>query len=51
MLHTLSGGAWDPHDQNAVAAICDSSLQCWDLRSMKYDFFFVSPIYNYKNFA
>lgn len=35
MLHTLSGGAWDPHDQNAISAICDSSLQCWDLRSMK----------------
>ncbi|XP_072996790.1 WD repeat-containing protein DWA2-like [Typha latifolia] len=35
MLHNLSGGAWDPHDRNAVAAICDSSLQCWDLRTMK----------------
>ncbi|ONK79847.1 uncharacterized protein A4U43_C01F10770 [Asparagus officinalis] len=35
MLHNLSGGAWDPHDQNAIAAICDSALQCWDLRSMK----------------
>lgn len=35
MLHNLSGGSWDPHDQNAVAAICDSSLQCWDLRTMK----------------
>lgn len=35
MLHTLSGGAWDPHDRNAVSTICDSSLQCWDLRSMK----------------
>ncbi|XP_078173483.1 WD repeat-containing protein DWA2-like [Carex rostrata] len=35
MLHNFSGGAWDPHDRNAVAAICDSSLQCWDLRTMK----------------
>ncbi|RWR90594.1 WD repeat-containing protein DWA2 [Cinnamomum micranthum f. kanehirae] len=35
MLHNLSGGVWDPHDQNAVAAICDSSIQCWDLRTMK----------------
>ncbi|XP_008781258.2 WD repeat-containing protein DWA2 isoform X1 [Phoenix dactylifera] len=35
MLHNLSGGAWDPHDQNAVAAICGSSLQFWDLRTMK----------------
>lgn len=35
MLHNLSGGSWDPHDRNAIAAICDSSLQCWDLRTMK----------------
>ncbi|PKA60829.1 WD repeat-containing protein DWA2 [Apostasia shenzhenica] len=35
MLHSLSGGSWDPHDRNAVATICDSSLQCWDLRTMK----------------
>ncbi|WOL05302.1 WD repeat-containing protein DWA2 [Canna indica] len=34
MLHNLSGGAWDPHDRNAVAGICDSSLQFWDLRTM-----------------
>lgn len=36
VLHYLSGGAWDPHDRNIVAAFCDSSLQCWDLRTMKY---------------
>lgn len=35
MLHSLSGGAWDPHDRNTVAAICGSSLQFWDLRTMK----------------
>ncbi|XP_077246802.1 WD repeat-containing protein DWA2-like [Tasmannia lanceolata] len=35
MLHNLSGGAWDPHDQNSVAGICDTSIQCWDLRTMK----------------
>ncbi|CAD5195625.1 unnamed protein product, partial [Musa acuminata subsp. malaccensis] len=35
MLHNLSGGAWDPHDRNAVAGICDSSLEFWDLRTMK----------------
>lgn len=35
MLQHLSGGAWDPHDQNSVIAICDSILQCWDLRTMK----------------
>ena len=37
MLHYLSGGAWDPHDVNAVAATCESSVQFWDLRTMKYD--------------
>jgi len=37
MLHYLSGGAWDPHDVNAVAATCESSVQFWDLRAMKYD--------------
>lgn len=36
MLHYLSGGAWDPHDVNAVAATCESSVQFWDLRTMKY---------------
>ncbi|XP_010242861.1 PREDICTED: WD repeat-containing protein DWA2 [Nelumbo nucifera] len=35
MLHSFSGGAWDPHDQNAVAATCDSSIQFWDIRMMK----------------
>ncbi|TQE07490.1 hypothetical protein C1H46_006810 [Malus baccata] len=34
-MHYLSGGAWDPHDINAVAAICESSIQFWDLRTMK----------------
>ena len=36
MLHNLSGGAWDPHDVNAVAATCESAIQFWDLRTMKY---------------
>ncbi|RZC48570.1 hypothetical protein C5167_016996 [Papaver somniferum] len=35
MLHSLSGGAWDPHDRNALAATSDSSIQFWDLRTMK----------------
>ncbi|KAK8677671.1 hypothetical protein V6N13_143196 [Hibiscus sabdariffa] len=35
MLHYLSGGAWDPHDINAVATTCESSVQFWDLRTMK----------------
>ncbi|KAG9446002.1 hypothetical protein H6P81_012130 [Aristolochia fimbriata] len=35
MLHNLSGGAWDPHDQNTVAGTCDSSVKFWDLRTMK----------------
>ncbi|XP_042384341.1 WD repeat-containing protein DWA2-like isoform X2 [Zingiber officinale] len=35
MLQNLSGGAWDPHDRNALAGICDSSFQFWDLRTMK----------------
>ncbi|XP_058098507.1 WD repeat-containing protein DWA2-like isoform X2 [Magnolia sinica] len=35
MLQCLSGGAWDPHDENVVAGICDSLIQCWDLRTMK----------------
>ncbi|PPD76182.1 hypothetical protein GOBAR_DD26884 [Gossypium barbadense] len=35
MLHYLSGGAWDPHDMNAVATTCESSVQFWDLRTMK----------------
>ncbi|KAI4366270.1 hypothetical protein MLD38_022165 [Melastoma candidum] len=35
MLQNLSGGAWDPHDVNAVAATSASSVQFWDLRTMK----------------
>ncbi|CAA7020113.1 unnamed protein product [Microthlaspi erraticum] len=35
MLHSLSGGAWSPHDVNAVAATGESSVQFWDLRTMK----------------
>ncbi|XVE56268.1 hypothetical protein DITRI_Ditri03aG0224800 [Diplodiscus trichospermus] len=35
MLHYLSGGAWDPHGVNAVATTCESSVQFWDLRTMK----------------
>ncbi|XVF63554.1 hypothetical protein PTKIN_Ptkin09bG0096000 [Pterospermum kingtungense] len=35
MLQNLSGGAWDPHDVNAVAATCESSVHFWDLRTMK----------------
>ncbi|CAN0871741.1 WD repeat-containing protein DWA2 [Linum grandiflorum] len=34
-LHYLSGGAWDPHDVNSLAATCESSVQFWDLRTMK----------------
>ncbi|KAF5197872.1 Earp and garp complex-interacting protein, partial [Thalictrum thalictroides] len=33
-LHYFSGGAWDPHDRNAVSATCDTSIQFWDLRTM-----------------
>lgn len=36
MLHNLTGGAWDPHDLNSVALTSDSSVQIWDLRTMKY---------------
>ncbi|KAJ9542106.1 hypothetical protein OSB04_028612 [Centaurea solstitialis] len=35
MLHHLSGGAWDPHDMNVVASTSESSIQFWDLRTMK----------------
>ncbi|KAM0925243.1 hypothetical protein ACQ4PT_004346 [Festuca glaucescens] len=35
MLPNLRGGAWDPHNHNSIAAITDSSLHFWDLRSMK----------------
>ncbi|KAK9946830.1 hypothetical protein M0R45_012273 [Rubus argutus] len=34
-LVAQSGGAWDPHDMNAVAVTCESSIQFWDLRTMK----------------
>ncbi|KAF5747222.1 WD repeat-containing protein DWA2-like [Tripterygium wilfordii] len=34
LLHSLSGGAWDPHDVNAVATTCESMIQFWDLRTM-----------------
>ncbi|KAM6542739.1 hypothetical protein CsatB_007186 [Cannabis sativa] len=34
-MHHLSGGAWDPHDVNAIAATSESSLQFWDLRTME----------------
>ncbi|KVI07723.1 hypothetical protein Ccrd_013914, partial [Cynara cardunculus var. scolymus] len=36
MLHHLSGGSWDPHDLNVVASTSESSIQFWDLRTMKY---------------
>lgn len=35
MLPNLRGGAWDPHNHNSIAAISDSSLHLWDLRSME----------------
>ncbi|KAI4374880.1 hypothetical protein MLD38_012820 [Melastoma candidum] len=35
MLQNLSSGAWDPHDVNAVAATSASSVQFWDVRTMK----------------
>jgi len=35
LLHYLSSGAWEPHDVNYVASTCDSSIQFWDLRTMK----------------
>ncbi|KAL0363987.1 UNVERIFIED_CONTAM: WD repeat-containing protein DWA2 [Sesamum angustifolium] len=35
MLHYLTGGAWDPHDSNSISSTCDSSVQFWDLRTMK----------------
>ncbi|KAG6515851.1 hypothetical protein ZIOFF_026285 [Zingiber officinale] len=45
MLQNLSGGAWDPHDRNALAGICDSSFQFWDLRTMKYTIFSIHYVY------
>ncbi|XP_047976185.1 WD repeat-containing protein DWA2-like [Salvia hispanica] len=35
MRHYLTGGAWDPHDFQMVSLTCDSSVQLWDLRTMK----------------
>ena len=35
MLPNLRGGAWDPHNHSSIAAISDSSLHLWDLRSME----------------
>ncbi|KAK9112529.1 hypothetical protein Scep_020048 [Stephania cephalantha] len=35
MLDYFSGGAWDPNDWNAAAVTCDSSIQFWDIRTMK----------------
>ncbi|KAL6911572.1 hypothetical protein ACP4OV_000377 [Aristida adscensionis] len=35
MLPNLQGGAWDPHNHNSIAAISNSSLHLWDLRSME----------------
>ncbi|GKE44120.1 transducin/WD40 repeat-like superfamily protein, partial [Tanacetum coccineum] len=35
MLHHLSCGAWDPHDVNVVASTSESSIEFWDLRTMK----------------
>ena len=35
MLPNLRGAAWDPHNHNSIAAISDSSLHLWDLRSME----------------
>ncbi|GJX50218.1 transducin/WD40 repeat-like superfamily protein [Tanacetum coccineum] len=36
ILHHLLGGAWDPHDVNVVASTFESSIQFWDLRTMKH---------------
>ncbi|XP_051139298.1 WD repeat-containing protein DWA2-like [Andrographis paniculata] len=35
MLSYLNGGAWDPHDFNTISLTCDSSVQFWDLRTMR----------------
>uniref|UniRef100_A0A0D6R6Q8 EIPR1-like beta-propeller domain-containing protein n=1 Tax=Araucaria cunninghamii TaxID=56994 RepID=A0A0D6R6Q8_ARACU len=35
MLNHMSGGAWDPHDINTLSIACESSVQFWDLRSIK----------------
>nr|DAD30969.1 TPA_asm: hypothetical protein HUJ06_009820 [Nelumbo nucifera] len=39
ILHSYSGGAWDPHDQNAVPTTCDSSIQFWDTKDDEEDEF------------
>ena len=36
MLHSLSGGAWNPHDVNVVAPTGESSVQFRDFCTMKY---------------
>lgn len=41
MLPNLCGGAWDPHNHNSIAAISDSSLHLWDLRSMELIFILI----------
>lgn len=46
MLHSLSGGAWDPHDVNAVALTSESAIQLWDLRTMKYALFILLLIFD-----
>ena len=33
--HELNAGAWDPHNSNEFAVACDSSLQLWDIRTLK----------------
>ncbi|KAJ0969551.1 hypothetical protein J5N97_022428 [Dioscorea zingiberensis] len=35
ILHSFSSGVWNPHDCNNIAAMSDSLLQFWDLRTMK----------------
>eukprot|EP01018_Ginkgo_biloba_P019040 Gb_02376 [translate_table: standard] len=35
ILQYMSGGVWDPYDINIVSTACESSVQSWDLRSMK----------------
>lgn len=51
MLHHLSGGAWDPHDVNVVASTSESSIQFWDLRTMKYDPILVPKYFAPFNYA
>lgn len=35
MVNYIYGGAWDPHDISILSIACESSIQFWDLRSMK----------------